>query len=135
MKHRWTSRIVQIARALASMVAMALVAVGSNAAEPIRSTSKQADTAGKRPKICLVLSGGGARGAAHVGVIKVLEEYRVPIDCIAGTSMGAVVGGAYSTGMTVAEMEAVNSGMTIEKLFKERPPRQELAMRRKLDDY
>ena len=52
----------------------------------------------KRPKICLVLSGGGARGAAHVGVIKVLEEYRVPIDCIAGTSMGALVGAAYATG-------------------------------------
>ena len=51
----------------------------------------------KRPKICLVLSGGGARGAAHVGVIKVLEEYRMPIDCIAGTSMGALVGGAYAT--------------------------------------
>jgi NTE family protein len=88
-----------------------------------------------RPKICLVLSGGGARGAAHVGVIKVLEEYRVPIDCIAGTSMGSLVGGAYATGMSVAEMEAVNAGISIERLFKEKPPRQELAMRRKIDSY
>ena len=46
-----------------------------------------------RPRIGLVLSGGGARGAAHVGVLKVLEEMRVPIDAVAGTSMGAVVGG------------------------------------------
>ena len=92
-------------------------------------------TGGKRPKICLVLSGGGARGAAHVGVIKVLEEYRVPIDCIAGTSMGALVGGAYASGMSVADMEEVNAGITVEKLFKERPPRQELAMRRKAEDF
>ena len=47
--------------------------------------------AAERPRICVVLSGGGARGAAHIGVLKVLEEYRIPIDCIAGTSMGAVM--------------------------------------------
>jgi NTE family protein len=45
-----------------------------------------------RPRVALVLGGGGAKGAAHVGVIKVLEEMRVPVDCIAGTSMGALVG-------------------------------------------
>lgn len=89
----------------------------------------------QRPKICLVLSGGGARGAAHVGVIKVLEEYRVPIHCIAGTSMGSLVGGAYATGMSVEDMERVNANISVEKLFKEKPPRQELAMRRKADDY
>ena len=50
-----------------------------------------------RPRIGLVLSGGGARGAAHIGVLKVLEELRVPIDCIAGTSMGSIVGGSYAS--------------------------------------
>ena len=89
----------------------------------------------KRPRICLVLSGGGARGAAHVGVIKVLEEYRVPIDCIAGTSMGALVGGTYATGSSVPEMEAVLEVISTEMLFKEDPPRQERSMRRKQDDY
>jgi NTE family protein len=89
----------------------------------------------KRPKICLVLSGGGARGAAHVGVIKVLEEYRVPIDCIAGTSMGALVGAAYATGTSVPEMEQINATISTELLFKESPPRRELSMRRKQDDY
>ena len=88
-----------------------------------------------RPKICLVLSGGGARGAAHVGVIRVLEEYRVPIDCIIGTSMGALIGAAYATGTSVPEMEAITAEITTELLFKENPPRQELSMRRKQDDY
>ncbi|QRR07745.1 BamA/TamA family outer membrane protein [Burkholderia sp. MS455] len=58
-----------------------------------------------RPSIGLVLSGGGARGYAHLGVLKVLEENRIPIDCIAGTSMGAVVGGLYASGMAAADMQ------------------------------
>ncbi|MCV2352816.1 patatin-like phospholipase family protein [Paucibacter sp. B2R-40] len=89
----------------------------------------------KRPKICLVLSGGGARGAAHTGVLRVLEELRVPIHCITGTSMGALVGGAYATGMSVDEMDEVNAGITVAKLFKEKPPRLEMTMRRKADDH
>ena len=59
-----------------------------------------------RPRICLVLSGGGARGMAHIGVLKVLEDLKIPIDCIAGTSMGAIVGGLYASGMTAAEIDA-----------------------------
>lgn len=61
--------------------------------------------AAERPKIGLVLSGGGARGAAHVGVIRVLERERVPIDVIAGTSMGSIVGGLYASGMPLDEIE------------------------------
>lgn len=90
--------------------------------------------AASRPKICLVLSGGGARGAAHVGVLKVLEEYRVPVDCVVGTSMGSLVGAAYATGMTLPEMDEIIGTISTELLFKEKPPRQELAMRRKEDD-
>jgi NTE family protein len=81
-----------------------------------------------------VLSGGGARGAAHVGVLKVLEELRVPVDCIAGTSMGSLVGGAYASGMSIAEMEGLLEAITTSFLFREKPPRQEESMRRKLDD-
>ncbi len=88
-----------------------------------------------RPRICLVLSGGGARGAAHIGVLKVLEELRVPVDCIAGTSMGSLVGGAYATGMSTADMEKLVGGLTTDAIFKERPPRQDLAIRRKIDDH
>lgn len=88
----------------------------------------------KRPRVCLVLSGGGARGAAHVGVLKVLEEYRIPIDCIAGTSMGALVGAAYASGNSVPEMEALLAGLNTNTLFRDKPPREELQIRRKQED-
>lgn len=58
----------------------------------------------KKKKVALVLSGGGALGFAHIGVLKVLEKYKVPIDIIVGTSMGAVVGAAYSIGLGVEKM-------------------------------
>jgi NTE family protein len=58
-----------------------------------------------RPRICLVLSGGGARGAAHVGVLKVLENLHVPIDCVVGTSMGAIIGGAFASGIGADQLE------------------------------
>jgi len=90
--------------------------------------------AAERPRVCLVLSGGGERGAAHIGVLKVLEEYRVPVDCIAGTSMGALVGAAYATGMRTAEMERLVGELSTELLFKEKPPRAELSARRKQED-
>jgi NTE family protein len=89
----------------------------------------------ERPRIGLVLSGGGARGAAHIGVLKVLEELRVPITCITGTSMGSIVGAAYASGTSVDEMEATVSRMSAEALFREQPPRFEQSMRRKGDDH
>src|ERR1700727_129682 len=75
------------AAAVPAAAVPAAPAPAPNAATPA------SDPALVRPRICLVLSGGGARGMAHIGVLKVLEELKVPIDCIAGTSMGAVVGG------------------------------------------
>jgi NTE family protein len=114
---------------------LVLVVTLSAMAFPAQADEVPTPTAlSKRPKICLVLSGGGARGAAHVGVLKVLEELRVPIDCIAGTSMGSLVGSAYATGMSIAEMESINASISTELLFKENPPREELSMRRKQDD-
>src|SRR5207237_36125 len=88
----------------------------------------------RRPRICLVLSGGGARGAAHVGVLKVLRELHVPVDCITGTSMGAIVGAAYASGASLPEMEAVLGQLSTRVLFKELPPREERAWRLKRDD-
>ena len=87
-----------------------------------------------RPRICLVLSGGGARGMAHIGVLKILEELRVPIDCIAGTSMGAVVGGLYASGMTAAQIETTMRSVDWQEAFRDAPPRRDLAFRRKQDD-
>ena len=88
-----------------------------------------------RPKIGLVLSGGGARGAAHVGVLKVLEELRIPIDYIAGTSMGSIVGGAYASGTPVAEMEAVLGKLSTAALMVDRPDRIDQPIRRRRDDF
>jgi len=90
--------------------------------------------AGSAAKIGLVLSGGGARGAAHVGVLKVLEELRVPVDVIVGTSMGSIVGASYASGNSVAEMERDIATITTANLFTDRPPRADLPMRRKADD-
>jgi NTE family protein len=87
-----------------------------------------------RPRIGLVLSGGGARGAAHVGVLKVLEELRIPIDAIAGTSMGAVVGGLYASGMSAAQIEREMAGVDWQDAFRDRPPRRQLNFRRKQED-
>ncbi|MCW8844266.1 MAG: patatin-like phospholipase family protein [Gammaproteobacteria bacterium] len=66
---------------------------------------------GERPRIGLVLAGGGAKGGAHVGVLKVLEGLHVPIDCIAGTSMGALVGAGYASGIPAPELEGFITGI------------------------
>src|ERR1700678_3573784 len=108
-------------------LALAACLWNSAAAEPTAATAP-------RPRICLVLSGGGARGMAHIGVLKVLEELKVPIDCIAGTSMGAVVGGLYASGMTAAQIETPRRSVDWQEAFRDAPPRRDLAFRRKQDD-
>jgi NTE family protein len=92
------------------------------------------DDGSRRPRIGLVLSGGGARGAAHIGVLKVLEEQRVPIDAIAGTSMGAVVGGLYASGLSASDIERVMTSVDWQDAFRDRPARTDLNFRRKLED-
>lgn len=86
------------------------------------------------PKIGLVLSGGGARGAAHVGVLKVIEELQIPIDYIAGTSMGAIIGGLYASGMSPAEIEAALAKIDWLDVLTDSPKRQDLSFRRKRED-
>ncbi len=93
-----------------------------------------ADSTASRPRIGLVLSGGGARGAAHVGALKVLEEMRIPIDAVAGTSMGAVVGGLYASGMSAGEIESLLGSVNWQDALRDRPQRAELGFRRKQDD-
>ena len=81
-----------------------------------------------------MLSGGGARGSAHVGVLKVLEQHRVPVDFIAGTSMGAIVGGLYASGMSPDEMDRMLVSTDWNDLFSDRPARKQLSFRRKQED-
>lgn len=85
-------------------------------------------------RTCLVLGGGGARGAAHLGVLEVLEREHIPVDCIAGTSMGAIIGGLYAAGYNAAELRAVLDGIDWKDMFRDDPPRAELPMRRKDDE-
>lgn len=81
-----------------------------------------------------MLSGGGARGVAHIGVLKVLEEQHIPIDAIAGTSMGAVVGGLYASGLTAREIESIMTSLNWQDAFRDKPPREDLTLRRKQED-
>ncbi|HSD73693.1 MAG TPA: patatin-like phospholipase family protein [Steroidobacteraceae bacterium] len=83
------------------------------------------------PKVCLVLSGGGARGVAHIGVLKVLEELHVPVHCIVGTSMGAIIGGAYAYGMTPAQLEKQMRETLWESVLLDQPAREARSVRDK----
>lgn len=71
----------------------------------------------KKKKVMLVLGGGSARGVAHIGVLKVLDREKIPIDMIVGTSMGALIGAAYSVGVSIAEMEEKASKFSVNKLL------------------
>lgn len=72
----------------------------------------------RRPRVGLALGGGGARGAAHIGVLRVLEAASIPIDCIAGTSVGAIVGAAYAAGIPVDEMDRLFSYVRLRDIFR-----------------
>jgi NTE family protein len=87
-----------------------------------------------RPRVGLVLSGGGARGAAHIGVLKALEQLRVPVDAIAGTSMGAVVGGLYASGLSAHDIEKIMTSIDWQDAFRDQPARADLDLRRKEED-
>jgi NTE family protein len=87
----------------------------------------------KRPKIGLVLGGGGARGAAHVGILKVLEENRVPVDFVVGTSMGSIVGGLYALGNSPAQIDQKFHEIPWTELFADWPTQDWLSFRRKRD--
>lgn len=84
-----------------------------------------------RPKIGLALSGGGARGGAHIGVLRALEELNIPIDYIAGTSMGAIIGGFYVAGYSPDELEILIQEVDWKAAFTDRPDRRDTTMRKK----
>jgi NTE family protein len=104
------------------------------APQPMSPAMPAVAPAPHRLRIGLVLSGGGARGIAHVGVLEVLEKLHVPIDAIAGTSMGAVVGGLYASGLTAERIEATIQSINWQDAFRDRPPREDLTLRRKQED-
>lgn len=85
----------------------------------------------RRPRIGLVLGGGGARGAAHIGVLEVLEKLRVPVDCVAGTSMGALVAGSFAAGMSPAVMRQNLAQADWNDMFIDNPEYSEMSYRNK----
>src|SRR3954451_18872489 len=99
--------------------------------EALAQTSDGQQPAARRPKIGLVLSGGGARGVAHVGVLKVLNEMRIPVDYVVGTSMGSIVAGAYSSGMSAEEMERRVRAVRWDRVLSDQPARAERSVRSK----
>jgi NTE family protein len=90
--------------------------------------------ASEEPKLVLVLSGGGARGIAHIGVIRVLEELHIAPDLIVGTSMGSIIGGLYAAGWSPDEMEEIVRAIDWEQIFTDRVERKHRSFRRKQDD-
>lgn len=116
-----------------SLVLLVSLALGADPAHAQMAESGSPG-AGDRPRVGLVLGGGGARGAAHIGVLKVLEDQRIPIDVIAGTSMGAVVGGLYASGMSAAELEVLAGSLDWAAALSDQSNREFLSFRRKQDD-
>jgi len=91
-------------------------------------------TTDQQPGLVLILSGGGARGAAHIGVLKVLEEMHIAPDMIVGTSMGSIVGGLYAAGWSPDEIEKLLNTIDWNRVFTDKVPRKDLSFRRKQDD-
>jgi NTE family protein len=117
-------------------ILVAALAFDAKASEPAAQPAAQpcAHHGGYRPTVGLALSGGGARGGAHIGALKALEELRVPIDCIAGTSVGAIIGGFYASGLSVDEIEEVTRGIDFPAAFLNAMPRADRSFRRKQED-
>ncbi len=131
------SRVVALGAlvALAFTAALAQTTPGAVIPPPAATATPNVPAAAaRRPRIGLVLSGGGARGITHIGVLKVLEELRVPVDYIAATSMGSIVGGLYASAVSPAEMQRIVTSVDWTTLFSDSPPRRELSFRDKARD-
>lgn len=118
-------RRVAVAAALIFFIALSILAQGQDAAP--------AEPSKRRPQIGLALSGGGALGLVEIGVIQWMEENHIPVDRIAGTSMGGIIGAMYATGMTAAEIKAFAEKINWEVVLQPDPVYSQLSFRRKQD--
>jgi NTE family protein len=118
-------------RAVQSLLLLCFLAAGSrgHSQEPLNH-----DKTG-RPKLGLVLEGGGALGLAHIGVITWMEEHRIPVSYVAGTSMGGLVGGIYATGRSPAEVRELINGINWDEVLSGVTPFRDLSFRRKEDAH
>lgn len=118
-------RRVAVAAALIFFIVLSILAQGQDAAP--------AEPSKRRPQIGLALSGGGALGLVEIGVIQWMEENHIPVDRIAGTSMGGIIGAMYATGMTAAEIKAFAEKINWEVVLQPDPVYSQLSFRRKQD--
>ncbi len=116
-------------RSLLAVIAILFASLPAMAQE----TASPSPSGNGGPRIGLVLGGGGARGFAHVGVLEVLEQNRIPVHAIAGTSMGAVVGSLYASGKTAEEIAAITREISWTTIFDDAIPRERIPFRRKRD--
>jgi NTE family protein len=114
MKSRWPSKLSRrffLCSAIAASIALSNVAVSAQAqaqeSKPQAQQSAQIQPGTSRPKIGIALEGGGALGLAHIGVLQWFEDHHIPIDYVAGTSMGGLVGGLYATGKSPEELKEI----------------------------
>ena len=98
------------------------------------SLGQDNNTQNKRPKVGLVLSGGGAKGLAHIGVLKVIDSLNIKIDYIAGTSMGAIVGGLYASGYNANQLDSIFSNIDVDALLQDYTPREAKSFYEKRND-
>ncbi len=125
---------IPLAAAAAALAAASLSPLPARELPPKEIGAIVLDPPPVRPRLALVLSGGGARGAAHIGVLRVLEELRVRPDLIVGTSMGSIVGGLYATGWSPDEIETLLASIDWNEVFSDRVSRSDKSFRRKQDD-
>jgi NTE family protein len=118
--------MIRFLQRLATLLVPALLVAATVAAQA------PPDETESRPRIGLVLGGGGAKGAAHIGVLRVLDEMRIPIDCVAGTSMGALVGATFAAGVPPAEIETQVLSVNWSETVGGRGSRDRIPIRRKL---
>lgn len=131
MAMRWRAQV---------LLALALPWAGSALAAdtvgmPIGGSCGHREPGDTRPRIGVALGGGGARGIAHVRILRQLEALHIPVDCIAGTSAGALVGALYASGKSPAEIEQVVLDTQWTAMFSDTLPRRERSLQRKGDDY
>ena len=118
---------------LAAALAGTLMLSGAPLAAQQTADRATTEPVAVRPTIGLALSGGSARGFAHVGVIEVFEEAGIPVDAIAGTSMGSVVGGLYASGLSTDELHFVTAEVDWDRMFSDAPDRRNLPVERKVE--
>ena len=121
-------------RFLLMISSLALLTVSTAGFSQTQAPAEEQAAPHARPRIALVLSGGGARGFAHIGVLRALKKLHIPVDMVVGTSMGAVVGGAYAAGRSAGDLERTVKETDWNQVLADRPERTDLDFRRKEED-